>query len=230
VQPVTDPNDSFPSTRLVLVRHGESKVTVRRVVGGPRTCNGLSELGVRQAERLRDRLSETGEIEATSLLASGYPRAIETAEIIAPALGLPVTIDERFGEHDPGPECDGLSYSEFVELHGMPDWEHDPYGVTFPGGETIAAFDLRVGTALSSLLTERAGGTVVVACHGGVIDRILRIALRAPTSGSFELHTFNTSLTELVHVRPGRWRLVRYGDTAHLAGLPTQTPRAERDA
>ena len=49
-------------TRLVLIRHGESNTTVARVLGGPRTCSGLSELGRRQAERLRDRIAEAGEL------------------------------------------------------------------------------------------------------------------------------------------------------------------------
>ena len=40
-------------TRIVLIRHGESNVTVQRVLGGPRTCSGLSDLGKMQAERLR---------------------------------------------------------------------------------------------------------------------------------------------------------------------------------
>ena len=148
----------FLQTRVVLVRHGESNVTVRRVIGGPRTCDGLSELGVRQAERLRDRLAETEEIDATQLIASAYPRAIETAGIIAPAVGLDVTIEAGFGEHDPGSDCDGMSFAEFVERYGMPDWESDPYGVTFPGGETIAEFDLRVGAALSKV-TKPSGPT-----------------------------------------------------------------------
>jgi probable phosphoglycerate mutase len=43
--------------------------------------------------------------------------------------------------------------------------------------------------------------------------------VRAPITGDFELFTTNTSLTELMLVRPGRWRLVRYNDAAHLAGL-----------
>jgi len=94
-------HDEVVPTRLILVRHGESEVTVRRVIGGPRSCTGLSPLGVQQAERLRDRLAETGELAAaTALFASEYPRAVETAEIIAPTLGLPVERDVRFGEHD----------------------------------------------------------------------------------------------------------------------------------
>jgi 2,3-bisphosphoglycerate-dependent phosphoglycerate mutase len=213
-------------TRLVLVRHGESEVTVRRVVGGPRSCVGLSDLGRRQAEALRDRLIATQEITANVLMASGYPRAIETAEIIAPALGgLPVVLDPAFGEHDPGPECDGLTFEEFVDRHGRPDWESDPHAVTFPGGETIADFHHRVGLATSRLVQSHPDATVVLACHGGVVDAVLRAALRTVSTGGFEIHTLNTSLTELVHVQPGRWRLVRYNDVGHLAGLPSETPR-----
>lgn len=215
----------YVETRVVLVRHGESTATVQRVIGGPRTCGGLSELGVRQTERLRDRLASTGEIEATRLVASGYPRARRTAELIAPALGLEVEIDQGFGEHDPGPECDGLTFQEFVDRYGRPDWESDPHAVTFPGGETVAEFHLRVGAAFSRTVQRHAGGTVVIVCHGGVIDALVRTALQSPRTGVFELHTRNTSLTEIVQVRPDRWRLIRYNDAAHLAGLPVESPR-----
>ena len=214
-----------PPTRVVLVRHGESNVTVRRVVGGPRTCDGLSPLGVQQAERLRDRLADTGEIAASLLVSSAYPRARQTAEIIAPALGADVVVEEGFGEHDPGPDCDGMTFEEFVDRYGMPDWESDPHAVTFPGGETIAEFDLRVGATFARTVREHRGGTLVIVCHGGVVDGILRTALRAARTGVFELHTMNTSLTEIVHVRPDRWRLIRYNDAAHLAGLPAESPR-----
>jgi bisphosphoglycerate-dependent phosphoglycerate mutase len=94
-----------PATRLVLVRHGESQVTVDRVIGGYRTCSGLSELGREQSGRLRDRLSNTGELEGGVLIASNFSRALETARIFGPAMGTaePIQI-AGFGEHDPGPE------------------------------------------------------------------------------------------------------------------------------
>ena len=218
-------------TRLVLVRHGESNVTVRRVIGGMRSCDGLSPLGIQQAERLRDRWLANPEFEPDALIASGYPRAIETGEIVSSALGgLPVVPDEGFGEHDPGPECDGLRYSEFVERYHPSDdvWDDDdPFATTFPGGETIAAFHYRVGTALRRLLDEHADETLVVFCHGGVVDAVLRQALRAPAMGGFQIHTVNTSITELELVKRNLWRLVRYNDAAHLAGLPKHTPHAE---
>jgi broad specificity phosphatase PhoE len=219
-------SDEFAATSVVLVRHGESVVTVRRVIGGPLTCAGLSDLGRQQVERLRARIEETGELDgATALYSSGYPRAIETAEILAPTLDLPVQHDARFGEHDPGPECDGLSFQEFVDRYGMPDWTGDPHGQTFPGGETLAAFHFRVGAALSDVIAENRGGMIVISCHGGVVDAVFRTLLRLPSTGGFELHTVNTSLTEFVQTKPGRWRLSRYNDSGHLAGLLKETPR-----
>jgi broad specificity phosphatase PhoE len=217
-------------TRLVLIRHGESNVTLRRIVGGPRSCTGLSELGRRQAEALRDRLARTGEVRADVLYASAYPRAIETAEIIASALGrggaaIGVKVEPGFGEHDPGPECDGLTFDEFVRRHGRPDWESDPHAETFPGGETVAEFHHRVHSTVRATVEAHRGETIVVACHGGVVDAVLRMALKTAATGAFEMHTSNTSLTELLHVGPGRWRLLRYNDGAHLAvDVPSDVP------
>jgi len=211
-------------TRVVLVRHGESQVTVNKILGGPRSCTGLSELGRLQAQRLRDRLSEFAEIGADHLYSSAYPRALETAEILRSAFGgMAITIDAGFGEHDPGPECDGLTYDEFVRRHGLPDWGADPNAEFFPGGETIAAFHARVGASFDALARNHVGETIVVACHGGVVDAVLRRTLGTPPTGKFEIRTKNCSLTEFAEIRRDHWALLRYNDIAHLRGLPSAT-------
>lgn len=159
------------------------------------------------------------------LISSHYVRARETAEIIAPALGgLEVVEDAGFGEHDPGPKCDGMSFDSYVEQYGSGWWEGDPFGTSFPGGETIAAFQFRIGQAIRRTVETYKDQTVVVACHGGVVDAALRLALKSPGTGGFEIHTLNTSITELQLVKDNLWRLIRYNDIAHLAGLPAQTP------
>jgi broad specificity phosphatase PhoE len=215
-------------TRLIFVRHGESQVTVNRVVGGPRSCVGLSELGRRQATNLRERWLEHPEFVPDLVISSAYPRAKETAEFVLPAFAdQSIEVIPEFGEHDPGPQCDGLPYAEFTARFGDPDWENDPYGVTFPGGETIAEFQIRIGTAIRSLVDRVGTGTAVIFCHGGVVDTALRQALRTSGTGIFEIHTKNTSITEFEIVRPGRWRVVRYNDAAHTADLPVSTNRPE---
>jgi probable phosphoglycerate mutase len=213
---------SVPSsvvTRLVLVRHGESLASVNRKIGGPRTCQGLTPLGFRQAEALRDRLERTGEIEADLLLASDYARARQTAEVIAPALGLPVEVDAGVGEHDPGPSWDGRGFDDYLQEVGNSEWERDPYLLGFPGGETLADFQHRVASALHAVVRQNEGRTIIVVCHGGVIDVAMRIVLRARPVGDFELHSINTGVTEALLTPRGRWRLLRYNDAAHLSGL-----------
>lgn len=211
-------------TRLIYVRHGESNSTVARVIGGPRTCTGLSPLGVQQAQALRDRWTTAPEFTPDLVIASHFPRARQTAEIVAEAFGSPeIVTDEGFGEHDPGVDCDGMTMAAFVERWGTTSWEEDPFGVTFPGGETIAEFHFRVGTAVRRLVDTHPESTILIACHGGVIDTVLRQALKTAPTGSFNINTLNTSITELELVRPNRWSLRRYGDTAHLHGLPAAT-------
>jgi probable phosphoglycerate mutase len=212
---------------LLLVRHGESNATVLRVAGGMAGCTGLSELGRRQSEALRDRWLAHSEVEPDAVVSSDIPRAIETAEIVAPALGdLPIELDAGVREMDPGPQCDGLSWDEIAKLVDAGSWDDDPYIRGFPGGETVAAFQYRVAAAVSNLARRYEGGNVVVFCHGGVVDVALRLFLRTPIVGGFELFTTNTAITEF-RQGPERWRMLRYNDAAHLAGLPPATPHPE---
>ncbi len=101
-------------TNLYLIRHGEAVVNVKPIVGDMRGDTGLTPLGVTQAERLRDRLAATGEISADVLIASTMPRARQTAEIIAPALGLPILWDDDVQEMRSG-EADGMT---LARCHG----------------------------------------------------------------------------------------------------------------
>jgi 2,3-bisphosphoglycerate-dependent phosphoglycerate mutase len=218
------------STRLLLVRHGESNVTVRQVVGGERTCDGLSPLGVRQAEALRDRFARGGEPEVDVLVATTLPRAAQTAEIVAPALGdLPIVIDPELVEHRPG-EADGIAFADFAGRFGMFDLRAEPDRPLAPGAESLRQFFERVRAAIRTLVREHEGRTVCVVCHGGVIDNAFRDLLGVGLDAPFDLWTLNTSITEL-RLRDDRWTLLRYNDAAHLEGLPaTYLEAAQQDA
>jgi broad specificity phosphatase PhoE len=204
------------SVRLILVRHGESNSSVARTIGGYRSCTGLSPLGRRQSELLRDRWAGRPEFEADALVASNYRRAHETAEIIAPALGgLDVSIDHGFGELDPGEICDGMTFEEFGARYPSTS-RPGPGDELFPGGETSEAFHQRVRLAVERIVTVGAGRTVVVVCHGGVVDAVMRTLSQSPADCGFEVAVANTSITELVMLPDDRWRLLRCGDVAHL--------------
>lgn len=216
-------------TRITLIRHGESNVTVERIIGGRRTCSGLSDLGRQQARRLAARLAETQELDADVLLTSDFARAMETADIIRPSLDRAESTEPwpEFGEHDPGPDIDGMTFAEYVDRFGTPEWDGDPTVEIFPGGETTAEFHLRIGRALDRLLRTFPGRHVVVTCHGGVVDAVFRRAVGLPSTGHVVLNTLNTSLTDFRSPDDENgWSLVRYNDSAHLVGLPDASERA----
>lgn len=212
-------------SRIALIRHGEAQTHVDQVIGGHRGCTGLSDLGRRQAAALRDRLARTGELSsATVLYSSILPRAIETADIIAPAFGeARIRRDQHCDlcEVHVGDEIDGMTWQEMRDRYGPPaDNSYEPWA---PGAETWAEFVARVGRILMRLEREHAGETIVVACHGGIIDASFSILGGLAPSRRVQLHTSspeNTSITEWVKAGEGEaWSLARYNDIAHLAAL-----------
>lgn len=211
-------------THLYLIRHGEAITNIEPIVGGMRGDTGLSPLGVRQAEALRNRLAATHEIAADVLLASTLPRARQTAEIIAPALGLPIMWEDDLQEMRVG-EADGLSSDEFVRRYGAPDFARDPYRPFAPGGESWAHFLLRVGTTLHRIADEHDGKTIAAVCHGGVIDGafLCFFGMSTQTSSAVEFRTHNTSITHWERrTRPNQrpcWRLAAYNDVEHLRDI-----------
>jgi probable phosphoglycerate mutase len=209
---------SATSTRLVLVRHGEAVCNVAGVVGGRRGCTGLTELGVAQAEALRDRLERSGELgDADVLYASVLPRALQTAAIAAPGIGgLEAVADCGLCELHPG-EGDGLTWAEFLERFGEPDWDEDPTTPLSPGGESWTGFVQRAADALCALVERHRGQRVVAVCHAGVIESSLLAFVPFPPGRRLKLRTTHASLTEWEHDEQG-WRLLRYNDAAHLAG------------
>jgi len=216
-------------TRIVLVRHGESRAQELGILGGHSGCQGLSELGRTQASALHDRLAATKELaEASALYASVMPRAIETAEIISPALGggLEVRSECHFCEGHPG-EADGLSWAELDERYPSEAWSADSRRA--PGWETWTEMGARVSGALQSIVERHPGETVVVACHGGVVVHSMLhfLSLRDVANQSRAwISPTNTSLTEW-RFAPNPYEkgtlpveLVRFNDFAHLGPRP----------
>ena len=214
----------MPATRLILVRHGESVAQVEGVVGGPRACRGLSELGRRQVEALRDRWVTSG-LRADILLSSTLPRAIETAELLRDALGgLEPEPVEDLCEIVPG-ECDGMTWDDFETQFRGGDYRWDPHSPVAPGGESWIEFQTRVSRTIGAIVDRLEGRTIVAAVHGGVVDGSMVHFLGLPKDAGHVLQTMNASVTEWLHVdprsswEPGGWRLIRFNDHAHLEGM-----------
>jgi len=213
-------------THLYLVRHGDATATSSNMLEDPH----LTPLGIAQAEHLRDRLAATGEIKADVLIASTMLRARQTAEIIAPVLGLPIISDPEVQEWR-FPEDETLNVDEYIELFKNVPHEQKPFFQIIPGAESWVQFMLRACTALNRIALQYEGKTIVVVCHGGVVDASFHFFFRLSTvhlSASY----FDTENTSITHwYRAGQpadnfssnWTLASYNDVMHLRDLHTPT-------
>lgn len=210
--------------RLILVRHGDAHAGFDGVISGPRGCRGLTELGRRQAEALRDHLADTGRIRADILLASVLPRALETAEIIAPALGVRAVRQAcDLCEIHTG-EADALAWTEYAARYGSFDMEAEPERLFAPGGESWRAFHERVGEMCKRIATEFIDQTVVAVCHAGVIMASIRVLFDIPHPGTgAQIRPTNTGVTEWEHERTmDRWTLHTFNEHTHLLSLDAE--------
>jgi broad specificity phosphatase PhoE len=183
-------------------------------------CTGLTPHGRAQAEALRDHLADSGRVRADVLLASVLPRAIETASIIAPGLGLEISGHEcDLCELHTG-EADGLTWTEYAARYGSFDMEAEPDRVFAPAGESWNSFHERVQRTLERVARDYESQTVVAVCHAGVIMASVRVLLGIPPGTRARLRPTNTGLTEWEHdASLDRWTLHSFNDASHLLGL-----------
>ncbi len=205
-------------THLYLIRHGDYTTGLE---DGKYRDLGLTPLGVAQAQRLRDRLARTGEIQADVLIASPLPRARQTAEILAPVLGVPVTLDAEIEEWRN--EDGSLSPQAFMERVMATPGEQMPFARWAPGCENWLEFCIRAASALNRIVREQDGKTIVAVCHGGIIEVSLSLffGLSGPPLQRLNVNTGHTSITHWQKVPPppgflSDWLLERYNDCNHL--------------
>lgn len=216
--------------RLLFVRHGEAHAGFVGPIAGPRGDRGLTDLGRAQARALGDDLARSGRIRADVLVTSILPRAIETAELIAPGLGLEISErDCDLCEVHTG-EADGMDWAEYNRVHGPFDMEAEPDRPFAPGGESWNGFNRRVAGTLERLAHEHAGRTVVAVCHAGVIMASMRLLLGIEhLDVSAQLRPTNTGLTGWSQ-DDGRWRLLSFNETPHLPLAKPTEPSAPEHA
>lgn len=220
--PVSPPGPGLGAeTRLVLVRHAESRAQEEGRLPSHDACTGLSARGRRQALALRERLLASGELAAcAAVYTSVVRRAVETAETIAPALGArPFPPECDWCELHAG-DAEGLAWSEVAERFPPRGSADDPFDARIPGAETWADFFVRAGARLRRVAHDHPGEQVVVVCHGGVVGASF-VALGEQPLGrgnSYTREVLNTSLTEWRFDGEG-WCLVRFNDAAHLPPL-----------
>ncbi len=208
---------------LYLIRHGESFVNLEDWEHGYIDV-GLTELGQKQAAALGQWLpSHLPKIDV--LYTSTLKRAMETTEPLSEAYGMESVKEDRIREigttlldHSPWTWDDDEPH-EFAGFWGTAR-PFTPTTVIPDPGESWMHFKIRVGAAIETIIENHHNQTVVVVCHGGVIDAAFDHIFNVGPWRRCETWTSNTGVTYFEYVEhPGRevWRLHYYNRLDHLA-------------
>jgi probable phosphoglycerate mutase len=152
------------ASRIYLARHGQTAYNLERRFQGQQPIP-LDDTGRAQAADLAERAAAYGFV---ALWSSPLLRARETADVVALRLGLEPREDARLMETDAGDWTD-RSFAE-VQAEAPEQFAAFIAGdshFAFPGGESFAEQEVRVGAALEDV--ERGELPALVVCHGMVI-------------------------------------------------------------
>jgi 2,3-bisphosphoglycerate-dependent phosphoglycerate mutase len=192
---------------LILVRHAQP---IREHNPEGPADPGLSELGHWQAQRLCDWLA----LEPIDhIVTSPKRRAIETVGAIIEATGAEHLIVEGLDEIDRmsntyfPTELLATEGGEYWDAILRRDWEAI-------GWDPPDVFHGRVVEAWETLLDQRPGERVLVACHGGVVRRIVSHLLAVPGHPRIEIDY--ASITRVELDAKGVPTLVSLNETGHF--------------
>ena len=211
-----------PVTRFILVRHGQTAMSVAKQYSGHADPE-LTEFGRKQALAAAQALADTP---VDAIVCSPLKRCQQTAQAIARSVrpagadkdALEVETVEGLIEVDFG-LWEGKSFAEAHaadgELHGQ--WLEDA-SVACPGGESLQQVHRRVRKTRQELQEKYAGKTVVVVSHVNPIKSFIRQSLDAGPV------TFNRLFLDLASISiaefwDGGSMLRGFNDVGHLQSL-----------
>ncbi len=199
--------------RIIFVRHGQTVWNIEHRYQG-HSDTDLSEVGIRQAEQVADRLA--GEAIA-AVYSSDLRRASDTGSMVAERHGLEVRTDPRLRECEFG-EWEGLTVAQIRERYAeiYRRYQVDSVNQRAPRGERLESLVERTGEAIEEIARRHPDDTVVIAGHGGTVHAAICHMLRASLYTFRKIRIDNCSVTTFSLDRDGCWLLETMNDTCHL--------------
>lgn len=208
------------STRICIVRHGETDWNVEKRIQGHIDVP-LNATGEAQARATAAGLTEW---QFAATYSSDLIRAWRTAEIATAERGLAVRPASGLRERHYG-VLQGLTADDIRAGHPG-DFERylarDP-DCGFETGESLAAFAARVVSAIEALALAHRGQQLLLVSHGGVLDICYRQATGRGLRPPRDFPIPNAALNWF-EVGVGGWRLIEWADRRHLVRALEDSP------
>ena len=209
-------------TRLILIRHGESKANRQGTFAG-HTDVELEERGIIQAKKTAEYIRNNYNVD--KVYASDLQRAFKTGQAVADLFGLEASPDKRFREIAAG-EWEGQRFIDIIHNYReeYSVWLNDIGNSRCTNGESVRELGERIISALLDIAEKNPEKTVVIATHATPI-RVTQCILSEKTLDKMKDIPWvsNASVTEIVY-NNGKWSLEKIGEDAHLSDIKTDVP------
>ena len=173
---------------VFLMRHSETVGNAEKLIIG-RMDTPLTDKGKKTAERLAELIARE---RPGMIVASPLGRARVTAEIIAQASEVPLTLSDHLMELSCG-AWEGFSFEEMLPQGGLlrPGWQDSP-----PGGESYADGERRLAPFIEQVRGLAQEGHVVLVGHACINRSFLKLWLGLTPSEALSVYLPH----ETVHV------------------------------
>jgi probable phosphoglycerate mutase len=153
---------------IYIVRHGQTVENKTNILQG-HLPGQLTEAGIEQMRETAERLAHEN-VSFRCIVSSDLARAMDSANIIARRLNLPVEAKQSLRERDWGTYT-GIPFAEAKEKYRVNGTWHFPDGSV----ESEEEFYSRAQQALNELRSEHKDDAIIVVTHG-LFTRFLRAA------------------------------------------------------
>ena len=202
------------STRLILIRHGETPYNVERKFQGSADIP-LNDKGRRQAKFAMEALSNT---HIDAVYSSPLIRAVETAEIIISDRQLDVKKVSDLREMTVG-NWEGFTIDEINK--GYPKeyatWLYHPDLFRLEGAETLETVCSRTVEAVRAIAEENIGKTVLIVSHICCLSTAMLTFAGLPISKLWEHPVKNASINIIEFSDDGEFSIIEWNKVDHIS-------------
>lgn len=199
-------------TRLILIRHGETKINTQGKIHKYSDSEQLTQNGISQIEKTAEALKE---YDPTSIYCSLENRAIQSAEIISMKLNIPLLKTDGLRERNWG-DYGGLTFQEIKQKSGMDKMSFEErYNFHPPRGESWKETEERLLKALYQVLSENKNKTIILLTHGGSIRTYMPTLLGVNKEESYKYDPDNASIS-IFDYDGSSFKKIIYNNINHL--------------
>lgn len=189
--------------KITFITHGATVHSMDGIISDSEKFPKITDIGEEEIEKVCEYLTKRG-VQYDKIYTSSSTRCTQSAQIVAKLFKKRTTIIElparKLGEWS------GQSVEDIYKEYG-----NKVITMTPKGGESLKAFNKRVGEVINKLVEENHGNRIIVVTTPDVVQAAVALALNLTPENQFKTLIKTGSLTQISYF-VDNWSSVIYSD------------------